>query len=124
MVARLEQLQIDNNNLDWHPNLESETWYTQHRPRPRTFHELDERQVSWALSGVEQRNVLTVLRSWSDGCVCCGCRLTDVQEEDESEASSSESDSSDRLPRLEVSDLLRVGIKTKEILPKVFLDEM
>ena len=50
-------------------------------------------------------------------------RLSAVEEEDESEASSSESDS-DNLPRLEVSELLKVGIKTKEILPKLIIDEM
>ena len=47
MAARLEQLQIDNNNLDWHPNLEQETWYSQQRARPKSLQDLDERYVSF-----------------------------------------------------------------------------
>ena len=55
-------------------------------------------------------------------CTCC-FRLSAVEEEDESEASSSESDS-DNLPHLEMSELLKVGMKTKELLPKLIIDEM
>ena len=28
MAARLHDLHLDNNNLDWHPDLEREPWYS------------------------------------------------------------------------------------------------
>jgi len=28
MAARLHDLHLDNNNLDWHPDLEQEPWYS------------------------------------------------------------------------------------------------
>ena len=51
-------------------------------------------------------------------------RLSAVVEEDEGESSSSCESDSDNLPRLEMSELLKVGMKTKEILPKLIIDEM
>ena len=28
MAARMQELHLDNNNLEWHPNLEEEPWYS------------------------------------------------------------------------------------------------
>jgi len=33
MAARLDDLHLDNNNLDWHPDLEQEPWYSRHAVR-------------------------------------------------------------------------------------------
>jgi hypothetical protein len=39
MAARMQDLHLDNNNLDWHPNLEEESWYSD---APRTLNNNDE----------------------------------------------------------------------------------
>ncbi len=50
-------------------------------------------------------------------------RLSLSDDDDQTSKNGSDSES-ETLPRLEVSKLLKVGFKTKELLPKLILDEM
>ncbi|ELT99010.1 hypothetical protein CAPTEDRAFT_226200 [Capitella teleta] len=101
MAARMQDLHLDNNNLEWHPNLEEETWYSD-----ASVNNNEQEQLS--VSDIE----------------------LDSEEGADSEAASPAAPPSSqaqgylRLPRLELAEELQLDLKTRELLPRVFLEEL
>jgi hypothetical protein len=81
MAARMCDLHLDNNNLDWHPDLEHEPWYSDQKSSDHETLQLSQPTPSTT-------------------CI------------------------SNSTARLELCRELQLGLKTKQLLPQVILDEL
>eukprot|EP00914_Ancora_sagittata_P009810 GHVO01018634.1.p1 GENE.GHVO01018634.1~~GHVO01018634.1.p1 ORF type:complete len:341 (-),score=39.59 GHVO01018634.1:127-1044(-) len=105
MAARMQDLHLDNNNLEWHPNLEEESWYSDVSVNNNEQDELNISDIE--LEAEEEEG-----------------HAAGLSEPPSRPSTSRTSQSSSRLPRLQLAEELQLGLKTRELLPRVFLEEM